>query len=274
MGAHFPCRATAIVAVAVGLIPSILQAQAVVRGVLYDDANGRPVQGTVMLVNPSTDETVVYSATDSAGNFLLKVRTGSYQIAAIRPGYKSMLSAAVPLENGEQLTLRVPIAENGDPQHKIGVLEHIRPGDRSSASPAEAMRTSAFAARRALGNGAFFDRARLEKSGFNTLGQFLQTVPGVTIRDPNSAGSMQMTRSMALNAASANTPNACHVGWFLDGRRIDIPGRSDPMTDALGSMNLDVIDAVEVFRGLSEMPAEFAAPDLRCGAVSIWTRTS
>ena len=53
MGAHFPCRATAIVAVATGLIPSILQAQAVVRGVLYDDANGRPLQGTVMYLAKS-----------------------------------------------------------------------------------------------------------------------------------------------------------------------------------------------------------------------------
>jgi len=65
---------------------------------------------------------------------------------------------------------------------------------------------------------------------------------------------------------------ACRIGWFIDGHRMDIPGRWDPATDGLGSMQLSTVEAVEVFRGLSEMPAEFAAPDLRCGAISVWTR--
>ena len=37
-------------------------------------------------------------------------------------------------------------------------------------------------------------------------------------------------------------------------------------------MPMEAIEAVEVFRGVSEMPAEFAAPDLRCGAVAVWMR--
>jgi len=35
---------------------------------------------------------------------------------------------------------------------------------------------------------------------------------------------------------------------------------------------LDAVEAVEVFRGLSETPAQFADPDLRCGVVAIWSR--
>jgi hypothetical protein len=58
----------------------------------------------------------------------------------------------------------------------------------------------------------------------------------------------------------------------MDGHRMDIPGRSDPVTDGLGLIPLENLEAVEVFRGLSEMPVEFAEPDLRCGAVAIWTK--
>jgi hypothetical protein len=29
---------------------------------------------------------------------------------------------------------------------------------------------------------------------------------------------------------------------------------------------------VEVFRGLADLPIEFAAPDARCGVIAIWTR--
>ena len=44
------------------------------------------------------------------------------------------------------------------------------------------------------------------------------------------------------------------------------------MTDGLAATTLEAVELVEVFRGISEMPAEFANPDLRCGAVAIWTR--
>jgi hypothetical protein len=37
-------------------------------------------------------------------------------------------------------------------------------------------------------------------------------------------------------------------------------------------MRLADVEAIEVFRGLSEMPAEYAAPELRCGAVAVWTK--
>ena len=83
--------------------------------------------------------------------------------------------------------------------------------------------------------------------------------------------SVQMSRSAGTPMWNASG-SPCHVGWFVDGRRMDLPGRSDPLTDGLGSMHLDTIDGLEVFRGVSEMPAEFAAPDLRCGAIAVWTR--
>ena len=71
---------------------------------------------------------------------------------------------------------------------------------------------------------------------------------------------------------TGTTLTACHVGWFIDGQRVDLPGRSDPLTDGLGSMRLENIEAVEVFRGISEMPAQFADPDLRCGVIALWLR--
>src|SRR5262249_35119478 len=112
-------RHVAVLVLAVFSIPTIGtigRAQSVVRGVLYDDASGSPIRGTVMLIDPRSDAAAAYTATDSVGAFYLQVREGVYQISAVRPGYKSVLSAPVPLKNGERLTIRVPIAENGDPE--------------------------------------------------------------------------------------------------------------------------------------------------------------
>jgi hypothetical protein len=84
---------------------------------------------------------------------------------------------------------------------------------------------------------------------------------------------MQMSRNANLSITGATPGSLCHVGWFVDGHRMDLPGQGiDAATDALGSMDLNIVEALEIFRGISEMPSEFAQPDLRCGAVMIWTR--
>jgi hypothetical protein len=248
--------------------------QAVVRGTLYDDATGAPIRGTVMLVDPSSDAAVVHVAADSLGQFSLQTRGGTYQIAAIREGYTSVLSAPIPLAEGERLTIKLPIAQSGEPQHRIGVVEHVRPDQvvQPRMSARSAM-LQGFETRRRTGAGLHYDRLQLDKADVHTLGEFLQNVPGLRVTDPNATSSMNMSRNQV--PTYSNTSNgiaACHVGWFIDGHRMDLPGRNDPVTDGLGTMPLDNIEAVEVFRGLSEMPAEFAEPDLRCGAVAVWTK--
>jgi hypothetical protein len=271
--------ATASLIVSTVVLPATAFAQVLVRGVLYDDATGLALRGTMMLVDPSTDAAVVHTTTDTLGQFSLQTSRGVFQIAAVRPGYTSVLSAPVPLQNGEKLTIRLPIAEQGDPQHHIAVVEHIRP-DANAVKAAEAsVRNTAeaeFHARRMTGAGLHYDRVALSKANVATLGEFLQNVPGFSVMDPGSTNSMQMTRNAGLMSGGTRGPLAttCQVGWFVDGHRVDLPGRSDPLTDGLGSLQLDVVDGVEIFRGVSEMPPEFSAPDLRCGAVAIWTRRS
>ena len=199
MGIHMIGRAaaTAGFVLAAMMIPSTASSQIIVRGVLYDDATGDPVRGTVMLVDPSKDTPVVYSPTDSFGQFSLQAANGVYQIAAIRPGYTSVLSVPVPFENGEQLTIRIPIAVTGDPQHRIGVVERLKAGQNTAKVTDLSRRASVdngFDSRRRLGTGLQFDRARLEKANVMTLGEFLQGVPGLSVLDPNSTATMQMTR--------------------------------------------------------------------------------
>ena len=276
MGFHCSGRArrvAAMVLVATSF-PAAARAQAVIRGVLYDDASGSPVSGAVMLIDPRSDAAVAHVATDSVGAFSLQAGEGVYQLAAVRPGWVSVLSAPMPLQSGERLVVRVPIAQNGDPQHRIGVLEHIRPGKAPEQGREAASRTSEFEARRALGQGLHYDHEQLLRTGEETLGGFLRSVPGLSVSDPNTMSTARMSRDGGVPMLSLRNGavTSCHVGWFLDGHRIDMPGQSDPLTDGLGSMRMETIDALEVFRGLSEMPVQFADPDLRCGAIAVWTR--
>jgi hypothetical protein len=274
MGFDYRYRAASAVAFACTVFVSSAGAQAIVRGFLYDDATGRPIPGTVMLVDPASDAAVVHMATDSTGQFQLQARASTYQLAAVRPGYKSVLSAPIRFQDGERLTVRIPIAENGDPQNKIGVMEHVRPQASARATESKVDNDGGLASRKAAGIGLQYTHDDFDRTNYQTLGAFLQSVPGLRVADPRFASSMAMSRSSAMNTVnnSLGSSSTCHVGWYLDGHRMDLPGRSDPLTDGLASMPLDGVFAVEVFRGLSETPAQFADPDLRCGVVAVWTR--
>jgi hypothetical protein len=279
MGLQFILRApSAMRAIVLAVLASSLaSAQVVVRGVLYDDANGARLRGTVMLVDPATDAAIVHTTTDSLGQFSLETRTRTFQIAAVRPGYQSVLSAPVTAQSGERFTVNIPIAAVGDPLHQIAVVEHVKPAWAAPKSAIEHMAASdaeSFQSRKALGTGLHYVRQDFEKANAATLGEFLQNIPGLRVRNPSSTASMQTSRSAGMNSVTSRGMSSapCHMGWFVDGHRLDLPGRIDPITDGLGSMQLDAVSAIEVFRGLSEMPPEFAAPDLRCGAVAIWTK--
>ena len=257
---HWTRRAVVLV-FAVVSIPAIGRAQSVVRGVLYDDASGTPVRGTVMLIDPRSDAAVAYSPTDSVGAFTLQVREGIYQISAVRPGYKSVLSAPIPLQNGERMTIRVPIAENGDPQHRIGVTEHVRPST-SALQARDANVSSGFESRRASGTGLHFDHDQLARRGQETLGQFLMAVPGLTVSDPSAMSSVQMTRSAyASQVAFGGAMVPCHVGWFLDGQRVDLPGQSGDPYDGRARFPEDRRD-----RGGRGVPGRFRDAGAVCGA--------
>jgi hypothetical protein len=271
MASHLHRRAlhSAAIVFAFGM-PISASAQAVVRGFVYDDSTGTRLAGAaVMLVDPQTDAPVVNTKTDSLGQFQLKTGRGRFRIVAIREGYNQVQSAPVPLADGEQLMIRVPIAMNGDPHNKIGVLEHVKPSGAAVRTANEPGHVADIARRRLVGTGLQFTRDQLEESQAHSVADFLRRIPGVDVREGATSDNVQMRRSGG--PALASNSLACHVGWFLDGMRVDRPG-TQSMTEGLSSIRIDELDAIEVFRGVSEMPAEFAQPDLRCGAIALWSR--
>jgi hypothetical protein len=268
-----PFAAMTMLVVAALATPAAAGAQATIRGTLYDDSTGVPLRGAVMLVDPRTDAPVVNTHSDSSGQFSLQVPAGVYQISAVRAGYQSTLSAPVVVSSGERMTILLPIA-TADARHKIAVVEHVKPSHQSTSSAAlSAM--SGFESRRAAGIGLQYDRSQFASQDTRTVGQFLESVPGVSVGDPSYSSSVTLMRnngSLVTNGLPGNLNGPCTLGWFLDGRRMDLPGTTDPMTDALSQIPLDNVEGIEVFRGLSEMPVEYASSDLRCGAVAIWSR--
>ena len=245
--------------------------KAVLTGLLYHDSTGAPVRGTVMLVEPSTNGPVARVVTDSAARSRSRWPPASTKSPRCGMGSRPAV-APITLQSGERMTVNVPIAV-GDARHRIAIVNHTRadaqPAPDSREALASLVQTGGFASRRARhAPGHSYDRGDLERSGAHTLGEFLQHTGAMRITDVLSAGSMQMSRSATYAIPGSPSPlAACHVGWFVDAHRMDFQQGIDASTDALPGMDLNLIEGVEVFRGLSEMPPEFADPDLRCGAI-------
>ena len=270
--------ATAAFALAMIMFPALAGAQAVLRGVLYDDATGTPLRGgAVVLVDPASDSPVYHTQVDSTGVFSVNIEhAGAYQIAAIHEGYQSILSGAVPFQAGDRLTVKIPIAANGNPVHHIGVTEHVTALNSAGPSPAQPHQSeqqAMFSRRAHTGLGTVYDHEKLLSLNVHTVGDVLAMTPGVGVDDPTggSSSSVQMRQSQLNFGPSSAAGSVCHVGWFLNGQRYDRPGDSGNMY-ALTGLSVKEVDAIEVYRSISEVPAEYAAADLRCGVVAVWTR--
>ena len=270
--------ATALVALAMTLLPALAGAQAVLRGVLYDDSTGTPLHGgAVVLVDPGSDAPVYHTQADSTGAFSLNIEhAGTYQIAAIHEGYQSILSGPVPFQSGDRLTVKIPIAVGGNPVHHIGVTEHVTSlASASTAAPMEARRTeqeTMLAHRSHSGLGIVYDHQKLLSMSVHSVGDVLAMTPGVGVDDPTGASSaaVQMRQSELNIGSGGAASDVCHVGWFLNGQRYDRPDDNSAMY-ALTGLSIKEVDAIEVYRSISEVPAEYADADLRCGVVAIWT---
>src|SRR3989442_2230058 len=111
------------------------------------------------------------------------------------------MSRAVPLANGEQLTIRIPIARDGDPHNAIGVVEHTRTQNGNLPELRSAgLDGGRVAERKRIGNGLFFDRNQLDRTTVQTLADLLRGLPGIAV---NSTPTQQGV-SMRRTAGSAN----------------------------------------------------------------------
>jgi hypothetical protein len=272
--------ASAICTIVAILLPALAGAQTILRGVLYDDSTGAPLHGgAVVLVDPGSDAPVYHTKADSNGVFRVNItRAGTYQIAAIHEGYQSILSAPVPFAEGDRLTVKIPVSMSGNPIHHIGVTEHVT-ALRSNASTQQSdvakERRALLARHHSSGMGIVYDHERLLSMQAQTVGDVLQMTPGVGVGDASgitgSAVRMRQNDFQFGMSGNSSTGSVCHVGWYLDGQRYDRGAADVGASDGLMQMSLNNVEAIEVYRGISEVPGEYAAPDLRCGVIAVWT---
>jgi carboxypeptidase family protein/TonB-dependent receptor-like protein len=214
-------------------------------GVVLDSAGMRLEGAEVRLLGSA-----LVARTDSAGAFLLAAPAGNGELRVRRLGYHP---SALPVEiiAGETQTLAIVLVV-----HPI-LVDSVLVGV-AAISP----RMFDFEQRRVRGVGSFITRKDIEKRRPHVMSEMLRTVPGVRLDRSNTGrNSIDMMRNFDRRSRSI-----CPVQLFVDGH----PYRGYGF--GLDNFAPDEVEALEVYRSVSELPPEYNYGSASCGVVAVWTR--
>ena len=128
-----------------------------------------------------------------------------------------------------------------------------------------------FWARRMVGIGVFITRAEIERRHPPQTADLFQGVMGLRVvaRGGGGESTKLVTGRQAISAsprANSAASNSCAFQYYVDGIFMS------PGTFTVDDIAPSDIEAIEIFRGPSEVPARFRARETGCGLVVLWTR--
>jgi len=214
-----------------------------VRGVVYDS-----VSGVVSSAHVSIKGSALSTTSDSAGAFrLAKIPAGNAVLEVRRLGYRPV-SIAIMIPAGSELEVEVELAP---------VPGQLAPVEVRRRAEAYDSRLAGFNQRKSKHLGYIVTRETIDRMNSHRFVDALRSMPGVSMRTLRGG-----VVTVSLRGAR------CAPMFFMDG----FPATS-------GAMDLDMIDlsgveGIEVYSGMSSIPAEFmtVAGGESCGVIAVWSR--
>lgn len=239
------------------------------RGHLLGAADDRPIDlGLIMMLTEAGDS-VTYTITDERGYFsVTSPAPGSFRLLASALGYGESEAGLFDLGMGGQLTVEFRMAAEPLPIDAMlvsidrPVLEH-------------ALIRNGFVRRyQRTAGGRFLTPHDIETSAATTTEGLLAAVPGLTVR-PARGNSSYLGDRVLMRGPSG----WCEPVIYVDGvrTRYDIDSGLSLST----VVPLASVAAVEIYRGLAEIPVEYSnsvrespgGPAIPiCGVMLFWTR--
>jgi hypothetical protein len=222
------------------------------------NVNGVPIKGVVITIANSRGLAV----TNDSGVYIIESPpTGRVRLTAKRIGFRPK-ELGFRIDPGVNKEVGVEMEGNATELDSVLVM-----AEQSGAS-----RMADFWNRRMLGIGAFITRAEIERRRPYLPTDLLKMVVGVSVLSDGGVNRPLITMGRSsggfVNAprGTPNHPVDCRVNYYVDGMWMS-PGTFHP--DDIPAM---AIEAMEIYRGASEIPIRFRQFGTSCGLIVIWTR--
>ncbi|MEX2610173.1 MAG: carboxypeptidase-like regulatory domain-containing protein [Gemmatimonadota bacterium] len=233
----------------------------VFTGQVVDADSRRSVAAAVVSVLPAGADSVVASAV-SGGNGVFSVRVptaGRYRLRVEHIAFGTLETQARELD--PDAVVQVELALRGEP---VALAPLDVRAERLEPPYMQDIRD-----RMALPWGKFLTREDLAPLGSMRLGGVLGIVPGVRVRETATIPVIEMLRSHTARLFSAD--GSCRATLYIGGARVGDEAEED-MLMWLRTLTAHDIEAVEVYRGVAELPAAYGGSGSHCGVVALWFR--
>jgi hypothetical protein len=256
LGVPRPIPVITVLVAALHIFAGAALAQSVIEGAVFEGETEVRIPGATVSVLTAGHEPVARTLTDEDGRFRMTVeRPGAYRIRAEALGFLSVTSDTVRVLRDDSVRIQIRLGVEPlalDPVVVVGRRqEHLFGGLLD------------FERRRERGFGVFFTAEEIEARGATYLTDVLRMVPGVRVMsDGRPSGGRVFMRRTPIGM------RGCPVQVWVDGVREPL-GRGHGINDVVHPLD---IEGIEIYRGLSGVPAEFFNEFAHCGVIVIWTR--
>jgi hypothetical protein len=232
------------------LAPAAGGAQTVL-GRVSEEGTRVPIAGALLELVAADARPSIQGQTDPRGLFLFRLpRPGIYVIRVAHPSYQPVTSDTLRVRPDETVEVEIRMSADAIPLAPV-VVRARRPG-----------RLAGFYERMEQpGHARFVKRSDIERRPGASATDLLRDIPGISIRRVGRGGG-------APDPMITMQAGGCMPVIYIDGMEF----RQAPGSGVDGLIRPDVLEGVEVYRGLAGVPQGFVSNG--CGVVAFWTRTA
>lgn len=253
-----------LMAVAVALAASSAPAAAQsVRGQLLDSQTGFPVPLGLVMMFTEAGDSVSATVADDVGRFIVSAEEpGNFVLLANALGYEETPAGVFELGDGGELTVEYRL-----PPRPLPIDEIIVSLDRPTRM--HHLVRNGFIRRFQRGLGLHITPHQIEEAVVASTEELLRGHPGVRVG--YARGNAGFVRPELGEVVQIQTVTGwCVPNVFVDGIRVSYGGGGGVTLS--NYVNLNDLEAVEVYRRAAEIPVEYSSMGGGCGVVVLWSK--
>jgi hypothetical protein len=248
-----------------------VQAQ-VVRGRIAEQSSRAPVAGVGVLLLDRTNRPRMAALTDPTGYYrIVAPAEGAYRMSFSRAGLTTLSINTVNLSSGSEMVLDTVLTMSITTLTPVSV--EAKPGIHPP--PGNPHKYDEFLRRRSLGFGHFITRDEIDSKPQSDTRALFSHVAGIKFRIDGSRWFITSQRCSGgsipgMGSGSSRNPardNKYDPLIFINGLQVS---RNSNAIEMLREIPPQEIEAIEVYQGAAEMPAE--AKGDACFAIFVWLR--